>query len=229
MATQKGPHRNQKVPNFAFHCCDKTPRPKATWGENLSFSSASHSLREVVTGTELELETGGRVLPRVHGGVLLAELCSVVCSSLLSYTLQDHVPRVDTTHNVLGLQQQSQRKSPTGLPTDQPGGPIFSKFSPWKMTWTHVTLTSNWLAQCPSVSDMEYQVVPSAHPAGNWADWKVVICGNNPCPPALNDSLFKRKDGNARIHPISGSPRTISKTKFHLLVCVLIRISGTSS
>lgn len=170
MATQKGPHRNQKVPNFAFHCCDKTPRPKATWGENLSFSSASHSLREVVTGTELELETGGRVLPRVHGGVLLAELCSVACSSLFSYTLHDHVPRVDTTHHVLGLQYQSQRKSPTGLPTDQPGGTIFSKFSPWKMTWTHVTLTSNWLAQCPSVSNMEYQVVHSAHPVGNWAD-----------------------------------------------------------
>lgn len=104
--------------------------PKQLGEENLSFSSASHSLREVVTGTELELETGGRSRHRVHGGVLLAELCSVACSSLLSYTLHDHVPRVDTTHHVLGLRHQSQRKSPTGLPTDQPRGTIFSKFSP---------------------------------------------------------------------------------------------------
>lgn len=83
-----------------------------------------------MTGTQLGPETGGRSRHRVHGRVLLA-CWAVLCGllSLLSHTLQDHVPRVDTTHSVLGLQHQSLRKCPTGLPTDQPGGTIFSKFS----------------------------------------------------------------------------------------------------
>lgn len=50
-------------------------------GEKISASVLHHhSLREVVTGTQLEPETGGRSRHRVHGGVRLAELCPVACS-----------------------------------------------------------------------------------------------------------------------------------------------------
>ena len=68
-----------------FYCCYKTTWSKSKLGRKgfiwLALPDHSPSLEEVRTGTQAELESGGRSWCRGHGGVLLTGLLPMACSA----------------------------------------------------------------------------------------------------------------------------------------------------